>query len=143
MEWARRNRAAGMARFVERYHTDPVFNISIKIRRRIDTALRACKAGTRKTDRTIGLLGCSYTEFKDHIEKQFTEGMSWAKCFNGRIHLDHIRPCSSFRLEDPDEQRECFSFRNVQPLWARDNLKKHNKTGALPAKLIVNRQVPA
>ena len=57
-----------------------------------------------------------------HIEKQFKPGMSWAKM--SEIHIDHIKPCVSFDLTDPEQQRKCFHFSNLQPLWAIDNLKK-------------------
>ena len=39
-------------------------------------------------------------------------------------HIDHIRPCSLFNLADPKEQKECFNYKNLQPLWAEENLSK-------------------
>jgi hypothetical protein len=57
-----------------------------------------------------------------HLEAQFVPGMTWAN--HGAWHVDHIRPCASFNLEDPAEQRVCFHFSNLQPLWAQDNLAK-------------------
>ncbi len=45
----------------------------------------------------------------------------------GRVHIDHIRPCASFDLRDPDQQRACFHHTNLQPLWAADNLRKSDK----------------
>jgi hypothetical protein len=39
-------------------------------------------------------------------------------------HIDHIKPCSSFNLEEPHEQMTCFHWSNLQPLWAKDNLRK-------------------
>ena len=45
----------------------------------------------------------------------------------GQWHIDHIRPCASFNLLDPIEQKICFHYTNLQPLWAEDNLKKSNK----------------
>ena len=43
---------------------------------------------------------------------------------NDDFHVDHIKPCSSFNLEDPEEQKKCFHYKNLQPLWAKDNLAK-------------------
>ena len=51
--------------------------------------------------------------------------MSWDNY--GQWHIDHIRPCSGFNLLDPIEQRVCFHYTNLQPLWAGDNLKKSNR----------------
>ncbi len=45
-------------------------------------------------------------------------------------HIDHIRPCASFDLTDPEQQKVCFNFRNLQPLFAIDNLKKGAKFAA-------------
>lgn len=42
-------------------------------------------------------------------------------------HVDHIRPCASFDLQDPAQQRECFNFKNLQPLFAKENLKKGDR----------------
>ena len=51
-------------------------------------------------------------------------GKNWA--LDG-WHLDHIIPCSSFDLTIEEEQKKCFHYTNLQPLWAKDNLSKHNK----------------
>ena len=68
------------------------------------------------------LVGCSLDDLRVHIEKQFSEGMTWKN--KGKWHIDHIRPCASFDLTDPEQQKQCFHFSNLQPLWARDNLRK-------------------
>lgn len=46
---------------------------------------------------------------------------------SGKIHIDHIKPCTSFDLADPEQQKACFHYTNLQPLWAVDNLKKGEK----------------
>ena len=52
-------------------------------------------------------------------------GMTWENY--GEWHLDHMRPCASFNLEDPEEQKKCFHWTNLQPLWAKDNLAKSDR----------------
>ena len=60
----------------------------------------------------------------NHLKKQFKRGMTQKN--HGKWHIDHIRPISSFNLHDPLQQRQCFHYKNMQPLWATDNLKKGN-----------------
>ena len=42
------------------------------------------------------------------------------------IHLDHIKPVSSFNLDDENEIKECCHYTNFQPLFIEENLKKSN-----------------
>ena len=81
--------------------------------------------GKSKSKHTIELLGCSVEELKIHLEKQFVKDMNWQNY--GQWHIDHIKPCSSFDLTDPEQQKLCFHYSNLQPLWAKDNIKKSNK----------------
>lgn len=120
----RLNRKRQWHRHVERYESDPVYNLAIKIRRRIHVALKKGHKGTRKVETSVKLLGCSYQEFKRYIESKFTEVMTWDGVFDGKIHIDHINPISSFNLLEPLQQKAAFHFTNTQPLWAQENLIK-------------------
>ena len=99
--------------------------IRCNLRRRIAHALK----GESKSAHTMELIGCSIEFLKEYVSKMFLDGMSWDNY--GQWHLDHIRPCSSFDLSDPIQQRECFNYKNLQPLWANDNLKKAYKYESL------------
>ena len=103
--------------------TDDNYRLADNLRTRLYTALQ----GNGKAATTEELLGCTFEQAVAHIEVQFTEGMSWAKMGVNGIHIDHIRPCASFDLTDPEQQRECFHYTNLQPLWAKDNLRKADK----------------
>jgi len=81
------------------------------------------KGGYSKTSRTHQILGCSFEEFKSHIEKQFTEGMRWEN--HGQWHFDHIYPVS--RAIDEKHLIELNHYTNFQPLWAKDNWSKNNR----------------
>jgi len=91
---------------------------------RTNLASRMSHAVSRgfKSAKTESLIGCSFDELKSYLEKQFTKGMNWENY--GDWHVDHIRPCCSFDLTDPEQQRECFHYTNLQPLWAKDNFSK-------------------
>jgi len=73
----------------------------------------------------LELLGCSLKHFKEHLEKQFIEDMSWNNY--GKWEIDHIKPCCKFDLTNVLEQEECFNYKNQQPLWKADNLSKGGK----------------
>ena len=103
----------------ERYRSDPTFRLIIKLRNRVGLALQ----GKSKSAATEALLGICVDECRKYIEGLFTEGMSW----DSNIHIDHIVPCASFDLTDPEQQRRCFHYTNLQPLWGPDNLEKSAK----------------
>jgi len=105
----------------KRMAEDPAFLLIKRLRCRIWYAL----CGAKKQGSTVDLLGCTPEQARRHIENQFKPGMSWENY--GEWHIDHIRPCSSFDLTDPDQQKECFHFSNLQPLWSTENLSKGAK----------------
>jgi hypothetical protein len=90
---------------------------------RISEALKSNK--NRKSNKTIEYIGCDINFFKSWIEYQFTENMSFDNY--GQWHLDHVKPCASFDLNDNNQILECFNWKNYQPLWKKDNLIKSNK----------------
>ena len=79
-------------------------------------------AGVKRAAASFDLTGCTVAELRQYLEAQFTDGMSWEN--RSEWHIDHVRPCASFDLTDPEQQRECFHYTNLQPLWAADNLSK-------------------
>ena len=64
-------------------------------------------------------------ELKNHLKSQFDNKMNWQNY--GSWHVDHIIPVTAFNLSDPEQQKECFHFTNLQPLWGTENLRKSNK----------------
>jgi len=108
----------------ERAGNDVDFKLRGVLRARVRAAVT--RGGGEKSRRTMKLVGCSVPKLRQHLEAQFTEGMTWDN--HGEWHIDHIKPCASFDLTDAEQQRECFNYTNLQPLWARDNLSKGAKT---------------
>ena len=102
----------------KRLKTDPHFRLKQTLSHRIWGALK----GQVKSKRTMELIGCTIDELWIHMESKFTEGMTREN--HGKWHVDHIRPCVSFDLTDPEQQKKCFHYTNLQPLWALDNIKK-------------------
>jgi len=112
----------------ERLLFDVNFKIKENLRHRIYSVLYN---KYNKSNSTSKLIGCSLKELKDHLESQFKEGMSWDNYGKNGWHIDHILPCALFDLTDPEQQRKCFHYTNLQPLWAADNLSKGAK---IPSK---------
>lgn len=112
-------------RIYAKHKRDSDINYRIKdnLRRRINYAI---KFGN-KTHNTNKLLGCSVEYFKEHIESLWEIGMSWKNYGKFGWHLDHIKPCVSFDLTDPEQQKKCFHYSNLQPLWAKDNWSKGSR----------------
>lgn len=95
------------------------------LRRRLVEAVRQ-KRG-HKSANTVALLGCTIPELRARLESLFAPGMSWDNYGPLTWHIDHIKPCAKFDLTQPDQQRACFHYTNLQPLWAGDNILKGDK----------------
>jgi hypothetical protein len=114
----------------QKYHaikqtTDPSYRVRRYLRKTLWYCLKVySQVGASKSASALGLVGCSIPDLIRHIEAQWTPGMSWDNYSFRGWHIDHIRPCASFDFSNPSEQKKCFHFTNLQPLWATDNHKK-------------------
>ena len=104
--------------FKNQLRKNPTSRLLQNMRTRIWGSLR----GKSKSNKTKEIIGCSIEYLWSHLESMFSDGMTRENY--GKWHVDHIKPCASFDLSDPEQQRECFNYKNLQPLWAEDNLKK-------------------
>lgn len=104
--------------------SDPVYRLKKNLRSRIRVALMGI---IKKSDTTQNILGCTFEEFKNYIEASFKEGMNWDNYGKNGWHIDHKIPVSWFNLENPNCLKAAFNYKNHQPLWWDDNLKKGNK----------------
>jgi len=100
--------------------TNPVYKLSHNVRSLISQSVK--KSGYNKSSKTEKILGCTILEFKEHLEKQFTKGMSWSN--QGEWEIDHIYPQS--KAIDEKHLLELNHFSNFQPLWRKDNRIKSN-----------------
>ena len=105
------------------YNNNAKHKLIIILRARIGKALKY----NLKSKNTKKLLGCSIEELKQHLEKQFKEGMNWTNNTQFGWHIDHIVPCDKFDLSKEEEQSKCFHYTNLQPLWWKENLTKSNQ----------------
>lgn len=105
----------------DRMKNDPLYRAKVDARNIIRKALN--EIGYTKKSRTEEILGCSFIEFKNHIESLFIENMSWEN--RNEWHIDHIIPLAF--AENEKELLLINHYTNLQPLWAFDNqLKSDN-----------------
>ena len=124
MDYQARNKekyqAKKLASHKKRRESDLAFNLKLRLRRRLNGAMNA--TGTKASASTLSLLGCNPEELKERLAAQFCDGMTFENY--GDWEVDHIRPCASFDLTDPEQQKQCFHYTNLQPLWKKDNCSK-------------------
>lgn len=110
---------------------DPVSHLNLTIGSKINRMIKESRNSRKIKD----LLGYSFEELVNHLEKQFLDGMTWEN-YGKAWHIDHIIPKSWFKFNNADdpEFRRCWSLSNLQPLWAKENLKKGNRYQSESAK---------
>lgn len=106
-----------------RLENDFFFKLMSNIRCLIRNSLK--RGFTTKSKKTIEILGCTFEEFKLHLESNFDESMNWEN--QGTYwHIDHIIPISWAETEE--DVYKLNHFTNLQPLYWLDNIKKSNKS---------------
>lgn len=81
------------------------------------------RLGKIKSDsHIIEALGYSRSEFKQHMESLFVEGMTWENY--GEWQIDHVRPVTLFIKDGNLNTLEIHALSNLQPLWAEENMAK-------------------
>lgn len=95
-----------------RLKIDPLYKLTRGIRALISISFR--NRYTNKSKKTIEILGCSFGEFKIHLENQFDENMNWGNQ-GSYWEMDHIKPVSSATNEE--ELYLLNHYTNFQPLY--------------------------
>lgn len=119
--WVNNNRGHYNRYFHDYYERYPIKKVARNLRNRLYKLLK----GEISSLHTKNLVGCSLKFLKQHLESQFKDGMTWTNY--GIWHVDHIRPCESFDFRKAEEQKECFFWTNLQPLWGAENISKNAK----------------
>jgi hypothetical protein len=105
----------------KKYKTDTTFRLRRIISKAIRKSIKRNKNGYHWGD----LVGYTLDDLKQHLEKQFKDGMSWDNY--GNWHIDHVIPQSWFKFKsyDDPEFKLCWCLGNLQPLWAKENISKN------------------
>lgn len=109
---------------IQRLHNSN-YRIARNLRKRVHKVLH----DVNKSVPTMELLGCTIEKLKTHLQQTaINNGYTDfdIENYSGKdYHIDHIKPCASFDLTDPEQQRKCFHYTNLQILTAHENLRKN------------------
>ena len=120
----------------KRYKEEVQFKIMLNLRTRLGQLVKTDKMSKSKKSLTKfckEVIGTSLDDLINHLENQWYyhpetgELMTWENNTRKGWHIDHIKPIASFDLTKLDEQKKCFHYTNLQPLWAEENLSKSDK----------------
>jgi hypothetical protein len=117
----------------QRKINDPLFKLRENIRKSIAGSIK--RSGFKKITITEQILGCSYDDFKIHLESQFEDWMTWDNYgnwngipteINTAWDIDHKIPTSSATTES--ELIALNHYTNLQPLCSYNNrfIKRDN-----------------
>jgi len=109
----------------KRYHTD----IYYKLKKRLINTFKYYFKFNNASKKFLAWQGCDMVDLKLWLESNFLPGMSWENYGNtpNCWSIDHIFPLSKLDLTSEEDCRRGFHYRNLQPMWHTDNLKKSNK----------------
>lgn len=109
------------------YRKNPQKKIIYALRARLGVIL--VRNRNKKSDKFINLIGCSGVFLLEYLKSLWKDGMSWNNYGfgKGKWVIDHIIPCDQFKPFTPDQQKACFHYTNLQPLWWEENASKSNK----------------
>lgn len=123
-KWAKENpekRRQIVRDYSRRFYKDPENRPVIISRKLLHRVLSL--TGERSGTRTEKALGYTRSELKAHLERNFLEGMTWEN--HGEWHVDHVIPVSEMVALGITCPKKINALKNLMPVWASDNLKKH------------------
>lgn len=121
-KWNDENRDKIQQHKMERYYTDANY----RLKHNLSTRMRGALAGANKSASTVELIGCDFDFLRDYIEADFDDKMTWLN-YGSYWVIDHIKPCASFDLTNPEQQKICFHWSNLRPLEMIENIRKGDK----------------
>jgi len=112
----------------DKYNNNELYKLKKILRSRLYCALK----NDQKSGSAVSDLGCTIEEFKQHLESQFEDWMTWDN--HGPYdkdrrtwQIDHIDALANFDLSNREEFLKVVHYSNMQPLLALDNILKSNK----------------
>lgn len=127
-EWERKN-PEKYREIVKRRHEKEYRTPKGKINVSISVGIRQGMATSKAGRHWESLVGYTVDQLQRHLEKQFKTGMDWENYGKYGWHIDHIIPIAAFNFNNADDLdfKRCWDLKNLQPLWAHENLTKSDK----------------
>ena len=110
-------------KYIYKRKEDIIYKIIDNLSRRAYKFLKKINMDINMTH--MELIGCSSDELKKYLQHKFVNNMSYNNY--GKWKVDHIKPITLFDLNNIEQIKECFNYKNLQPLWRLDNIQKSNK----------------
>lgn len=104
---------------------DPIFRKNHLWKDNMRRVLR--RQGEDRDNSMLKLVGCKFDFFIRHLENQFKDGMTWRNRGTNGWCIDHVRPKSTFDLSVNEQWNLSCNWRNLQPMWHRENSIKGKK----------------
>ena len=108
--------------FRNRYRSDIQYRLKNILRARLNAAVK----GNFRSGSAVRDLGCTIEKFKRYLESLFKSGMSWGN-YGSLWQIDHIISLSSFDLTDRGQLLSACNYKNLQPMFSVDNLRKSDR----------------
>ena len=129
-EYKNKNKKELNEKIRNKYKKDILYKIKVLCRNITTKAIK--RNGYKKKSKTEEILGCSFDDFKNYIERNFEYWMSWENYgkYNGEFNygwdIDHIIPLSS--ALNKDDIHNLSHYKNLQPLCSKVNrdIKRDN-----------------
>lgn len=122
-EYVKKHREIYNEQSRQRYKTDEVFRLKVRIRNMIKDSFTRRKHQKNKT--TCELLGCDIPFFIEYLKNTYRKNYNEEWDMSIPVDIDHIIPLDTATTKE-DVEKLCH-YTNLQLLKASDNRKKHNK----------------
>lgn len=124
-EYKQAKRIKRNARNRRRYREDIQYRLKVSLQNQLLKSFN--RIGKSKPLSTIKLTGCSMAFLKVWLEVNFQPGMSWDNYGTHGWNIDHRRARRYYDLADQVQQRLCFHWTNLFPMWSSENCAKDNR----------------
>jgi len=121
-EYKQKNKDKINKYYSDRKKNDSFFKFKLSVRNLIYSSFK--RRFSFKSKKTIEILGCTFEDFKCHIEKQFNESMNWDN-YGSYWEFDHIIQLATSTNEE--ELLKLNHYSNFQPLEVEKNRSKNYK----------------